>query len=212
MKNPRSESAPAQGLQRPGRLALLAALCIALLGVTAYMTWNAYWNPAHTKTRHKKVSKPRWSELSTLQREMLAPLSGEWDHISPAGKKTWLIIADRIALKSHDEKIRAQKRIQAWAKMTPEQRKIIRANYALAKKKLKPDEKMARWQNYQQLTEEQRQEWTVTQTAGDKTATPSQKQDGARVARSAKTAPEDEADESQAPANTDEQAKQPAAS
>lgn len=200
--------------QNPRVLGLIVAITLAFFGLSSYLAWNTFWNPARKQAKYKKVSKPRWSDLSAMQRDTLAPLAGEWDHISASGKKTWLIMADRIALKSPEAKARAQKRIQAWAKMTPEQRNIIRTNYALAKKKLKPTEKMARWQNYQQLSDEQRQELAAAKAAGEKAENKQAKktEGGTQVAHTVKPATDDEADESNEPVKTEAQEKQPAAS
>jgi hypothetical protein len=48
-----------------------------------------------------------------------------------------------------------QERMGAWANLTPEQRRIARENYARARK-LQPDQRNAEWQQYQQLSEEEK--------------------------------------------------------
>lgn len=194
--------------QKTGLLAFVAALSIAVVGTCSYITWNLYWSPeaiARKHAKNKKTTKPRWSQLTATQRDALAPLSGEWDRISAAGKKKWLQIGDQIALKSPEEKQRAQQRLRDWVKLTPEQRKVARANYALAKKKLAPNEKMAQWQNYQQLTEAQRKELAAANGPAKNQVVnpPAQSEKDTRVARSVKTAPKDELEKSVQPTKTE---------
>jgi len=198
---------PQRWSQKTSLLALLAALTMVVMSTCSYLAWNMYWSPEALarKARAKKGTKPRWAELSATQREALAPLAGEWNRISSSGKKTWLVIGDRIALMSPDEKERAQQRLRDWVKLTPEQRKLVRANYALAKKKLPPNEKMAQWQNYQQLTDEQRKELAATAPAKNQaavTAAPSVKEE--KVAHSVDPSSNDAPQKSAPPASIEQ--------
>ncbi|MFZ6639736.1 DUF3106 domain-containing protein [Undibacterium sp. TC4M20W] len=101
------------------------------------------------------LSKPLWTELSAAQKQALAPLSPEWDKMSELGKKKWLGIADRYATMKPDEQARLQERMRDWVKLTPEQRMAARENYAKSTQ-LKPEHKSAQWQQYQQLSEEEK--------------------------------------------------------
>lgn len=109
------------------------------------------------KNAAKRVTKPLWSELTPEQREALGPLEPEWDHINSTRKKKWLEIGNKMLAMSPEEKQRVQDRIRDWVKLTPEQRRIARQNYARAQK-LKPEEKTSQWQQYQQLPEEQKRQ------------------------------------------------------
>lgn len=190
--------------QKTGLLAVVAALTVAVVGTCSYITWSTYWGPeavARKNAKSKKATKPRWTELSATQREALSPLASEWDRISPAGKKKWLQIGDRIALMGSEEKQRAQQRLRDWVKLTPEQRKVARANYALAQKKLKPSEKIVQWENYQQLTEEQRKELAAADAPDRKKVVnpPAYSEKNAKVARSVKATPREELEKSVQP-------------
>lgn len=101
------------------------------------------------------LSKPLWVELSATQKLALAPLSPEWDKMSELGKKKWLEIANRYAAMKPDEQARLQERMRDWVKLTPEQRMAARENYAKSTQ-LKPEQKSAQWQQYQQLSEEEK--------------------------------------------------------
>jgi hypothetical protein len=48
-----------------------------------------------------------------------------------------------------------QERMRDWVTLTPDQRRVARESYARAEK-LGPDQKSAKWQEYQQLSEEQK--------------------------------------------------------
>lgn len=111
------------------------------------------------KSAHK-ATKPRWAELTPAQREALEPLATEWDQIPLARKKKWLEIGNKMALMTPAEKGRVQERIRDWVKLTPEQRRVARSNYAQAQK-IEKAEIITQWQRYQQLTEEQKKELAV---------------------------------------------------
>jgi hypothetical protein len=50
----------------------------------------------------------------------------------------------------------AEARIREWAQLTPEQRRTARQNYRLAKS-IPREERVAQWEQYQGLTDEQRE-------------------------------------------------------
>lgn len=107
------------------------------------------------KAPSKQAIKPTWIELTPAQQQALAPLSSEWDKLDGFRKKKWLEIGDKFAAMKPDEQARVQQRMREWAKLTPEQRRVARESYARAKK-LNPDQKSAQWQQYQQLSEDQK--------------------------------------------------------
>jgi hypothetical protein len=86
---------------------------------------------------------------------VLTPLAAQWDTLSSGHKKKWLEIADKYSSMKPDEQLRLQKRMEEWAKLTPQQRRVARESYVRAKK-LNPSEKTAHWQQYQQLPEDQK--------------------------------------------------------
>jgi hypothetical protein len=182
---------------KTGMLVVVAILSLSVISIGSYFTWNTYLSAeakARKNAKAKKPTKPRWSELTSIQREALAPLAAEWDQISVAGKKKWLIMGDRIALMQPEEKQRAQERLRDWVKLTPEQRRIARANYAHAKKNLAPNEKFAQWQRYQQLTEEQKKELAAAGMPAKNQVVnpPAQSEKATRLARSVKSTPRPE--------------------
>lgn len=101
------------------------------------------------------TAKPLWATLTTQQKLTLAPLAPEWDKLNEISKKKWLEIASKYASMKPDEQIRVQERMQTWMKLTPEQRMQVRENFTRSKQ-IKPEQKSAQWQEYQQLSDEQK--------------------------------------------------------
>lgn len=105
---------------------------------------------------------PLWSDLTTEQQAVLEPFAGQWNTWSAAEKRTWVRLADRVPKMAPDAQERTAQRVREWAALTPEQRRLARQNYRLAKR-LPPDERQARWESYRDLTPEQR---AVLRTSG----------------------------------------------
>ena len=97
---------------------------------------------------------PLWSELTPAQRTVLAPLEPQWNTLTKEEKRPWLALAERLPKMKAAERARAEKRIREWAALTPEQRRLARNNYRLAKK-LPKEQRVATWEQYQQMTPEQ---------------------------------------------------------
>lgn len=105
------------------------------------------------------LKQPKWSELSPQQREILAPLSVEWDKLESFRKKKWLGITQRYPSLSPQEQQRVQRRMQAWVKLTPEQRKQAREQYKNLKK-TPPEQRQAikqKWQEYEELPDAEKE-------------------------------------------------------
>lgn len=96
-----------------------------------------------------------WAELSANQRLALAPLNGEWNALDASRKQKWLRIANRYTSMTPHQQQRAQKRMQDWVNLSPEQRALARENYARTAK-IGADEKTHQWTKYQALPDEQK--------------------------------------------------------
>jgi len=117
-------------------------------------------SPVAAVTGQKAVTPPEkimWKDLTPAQQKALEPLSGEWDGIEPIRKQKWLAIATRYARMKEDEQARVQERMREWVRMSPEERRQIRQNYARAQK-LNPTQKAVSWEEYQTLSDEQKKE------------------------------------------------------
>ena len=81
---------------------------------------------AQVKPEGKKAAKPAWSELSPSQQKVLAPLAPEWDQWDTVRRRKWVGIADRYPKMKPAEQERLQRRMEAWAKLSPAERKAAR--------------------------------------------------------------------------------------
>jgi hypothetical protein len=103
-----------------------------------------------------------FSQLPPPEQQVLAPLSGEWDSFTAQRKKKWRDVANRYPSLSPDEQQRLTTRMQGWARMTPEDRRVAREQFREMKK---PDtnppeqreELKRKWGEYRELPAEQRQ-------------------------------------------------------
>lgn len=109
--------------------------------------------PEHTVSN--SAENPKWNGLKPSQQQALAPLAAEWNSLPASQKKKWLAISARFPSLSADQQLRMQERMRDWIALTPAQRRVARENYSLTKK-LGPDRKAAEWQQYQQLSDEQK--------------------------------------------------------
>ncbi len=145
------------GLQRhlldarlAGALLALAAACLAD-GAAA----QAGGQPVPAAASDNPAS---WSALKPAQREALAPLRDDWHHLDSIQQQRWIGIADRFPTMSPEARERAQSRMADWSRMSPEQRGEARLRYREAQR-VDPAERRDRWQEFQALTPEQRQQW-----------------------------------------------------
>lgn len=111
--------------------------------------------PLALKPAIKPGTKPLWTELTPAQQQALAPLTPEWDKMDSLRKKKWLQIGNKFPNMKPEDQQRLQERMREWVKLTPEQRRVVRENYARSKK-IDPSQKSAQWHQYQQLPEEQK--------------------------------------------------------
>jgi hypothetical protein len=99
---------------------------------------------------------PRWSELSEAQQKALLPLQNLWSTLEVNRKRKWLVIAQNFYDMSESSQLLAQERMREWAALSPLQRSQARLNFAQTKQ-LSSDEKLAKWEAYQALNDEEKQ-------------------------------------------------------
>ncbi len=95
---------------------------------------------------------PLWTELTAAQQVALAPLQAEWSKIDGFRKKKWVQISSRFASMKPEEQQRLQENMRIWAKLSPDERRHARETYSRAKS-LDREQKSAKWQQYQQLSD-----------------------------------------------------------
>ena len=102
---------------------------------------------------------PGWTELSAVERDILKPLASSWSALSPGHKSKWRQMAKSYPSLPTEEQVKMQGRMKEWVALSPQQRNQARLNFATTKelsKELTPDEKKAKWQAYQALSEEEK--------------------------------------------------------
>jgi hypothetical protein len=88
-------------------------------------------------------------------------LAAAWDSLSPAHKRKWLEVSKNFPTLGQSEQAKMHERMTEWAALKPQERAQARLNFGKTSeiaKELTPAEKMAKWQAYQALPPEQRQE------------------------------------------------------
>ncbi|WP_194723556.1 DUF3106 domain-containing protein [Noviherbaspirillum malthae] len=200
----------------------LRAACIscgmvaALAGATAP---NAAATPVMTATaaastpKQQPNSRPLWKDLTPAQQQALSPLAAEWDQLDGFRKNKWLAIGNKFSSMKPDEQQRVQERMRDWVKLTPEERRTARTNYARAKK-LASEQKSEQWEKYQQLPEEQKKELADSPAPKKRVTTlpsPSAQRNASTTLPPIKAAPKPVHEQSVTPKVTNQSAISPAA-
>ena len=113
--------------------------------------------PTAVRPASKPEEGPRWQKLRPAQRDALKPLQQEWAGIDASSKQKWIQLADRMPDMHADERSRVQDRMSDWAKLTPAERGQARLRYQEAKQ-VPPSDRRSRWDDYQALPPEQKNE------------------------------------------------------
>ncbi len=115
--------------------------------------------PAKTVVAQAAFSSPLWTELSPVEREILKPLAPTWNTLSQTHKRKWLQMTKSYPALSTEEQVKMQGRMKEWVALSPQQRAQARLNFAKTKelsKELTAEEKQAKWQAYQALSDEEK--------------------------------------------------------
>ena len=135
-------------------LALITALLSALISLVtpAYAQVRPADRAATPSAVDTRTARPLWSELSPKQQAVLAPLAADWQSLDSIRRKKWVTIANRYPRMGTEEQARLQDRMQAWAKLTPQQRRVARENYRALRQLPSPQRNTVRQQWQQRQT------------------------------------------------------------
>ena len=103
------------------------------------------------------VAKPLWSELSLSQQLALQPLVEHWDSLSAGHKRKWIAITRDYPMMKPEEQTILHSRMTGWATLSQQQRAQARLIFAEVKQ-VPADERKAKWEAYQTLSEEEKGE------------------------------------------------------
>lgn len=145
-------------------LSLRSFSACLLIGFSCWLHWPAqaqtppssgHDNPSKAKAPPNETG-PAWAELSPQQQEVLKPLQQLWPELEVNRKRKWLAIAKTFPSLNPQAQATAQERMREWAALTPAQRSQARLNFAQSQQ-LSPDQKLAKWEAYQSLDDESKQ-------------------------------------------------------
>ena len=111
--------------------------------------------PPATKAPTSRDTRPTWVELSRSQQEALRPLAQAWPGLSELHKRKWLVLSQNYDEFSPQEQHKLQQRMSDWASLTARERAQARLHFAEVQQ-LPGDERRAKWEAYQALSDEQR--------------------------------------------------------
>lgn len=100
---------------------------------------------------------PTWQSLTPAQQTLLAPLAQDWAKLTASQRSKWLSATPMLATLQPAELARLQDRMRDWAALSPAERRDARVGFQVAKQ-LDADQRQAKWEAYQALPPEKRQE------------------------------------------------------
>jgi hypothetical protein len=138
---------------------------VVFWGVTVVVATNLHTavaqsvtsSPDIVNTRVIPEQAPQWRDLQPAQQLALKPLAQEWWALSAAQKQKWVALAAKFSKMTPGEQARVQNRMSDWAKLTPQERTQARLNFQEAKQ-LPAQNRQARWDAYQALPPEKKQQ------------------------------------------------------
>lgn len=153
-------------------------------------------------TAAQEVRQPAWAELRYEQKQILAPVQGEWDNMPAMQRKRLLGVVKRYPKMKPEEQQRIQRRLKDWSKLTQEERTLARKKYEKLKQ-LPPEKRLEvqkKWQEYQQLPEEKKELLRYKKAASVKAQSPTVPEPPKPLQETPKSAPSPASAEAAKPA------------
>lgn len=101
-------------------------------------------------------SASRWVRLPAPQKAALQPLAAEWDSLDEAHRRKWMAMARNFDRMSEQEQATLHSRMTEWAALSPRERVHARLNFAEVQRLAPEDERKAKWEAYQALSDAER--------------------------------------------------------
>lgn len=133
-------------------LVALVSLVLALTAAAPVLAQGTARPPASNVA----VSGTPWSALTAQQQIALAPLKEHWHTLGAAHQRKWLALAHNYHRLPPAEQATLQRRMGERAQLSPAQRTRARLNFGEVRQ-VPTDEKRAKWEQYQALTEQERE-------------------------------------------------------
>lgn len=113
--------------------------------------------PANVVLQPVVANTVAWASLSSGQKQVLSPLAAQWSNMDAMSQEKWLRVADRYPSLPPEAQQRVMARMHQWARLPDNERGQARLRYQQARQ-ISPQELQQRWQAYQALSEQERQE------------------------------------------------------
>jgi len=113
-----------------------------------------------------------WSSLSSPQKETLSTLQEDWSTLSVEQRSKWVQLANRYEKLPEADRERLKSRMSDWAKLSPTDRRVARANF-IKSLDIPNDKKSEAWEAYQQLTPEEKKQLADEAAEKNKSKKPS---------------------------------------
>ncbi len=117
-------------------------------------------------------SNPSWYSLTNSQKETLASLQEDWSTLSVEQRSKWVQLANRYEKLPETDQERLKSRMSDWAKLSPNDRRLARANF-IKSLDIPNDKKSEAWEAYQQLTPEEKKQLADEAAEKNKSKKPS---------------------------------------
>ena len=137
---------------RWSRVAAGASLCCAAALAFAQPATKAASGPS---TEKAEAPSPRWGGLSSTQRQALKPLGPSWNSLGEGQRRKWIALSRNFDKLPPEEQQKLHQRMLEWVKLSAAERSRARLNFAETER-LASDDKQAKWEAYQALSEEER--------------------------------------------------------
>ncbi|WP_158272897.1 DUF3106 domain-containing protein [Limnohabitans sp. T6-5] len=128
-------------------------------------------NITHSNT---EANSPSWQQLTSRQKQALAPLGAQWSALTAQQQRKWLTISQNFSQLSASEQTTMHTRMADWVALSPQQRNVARYNFNTLQNLPKEDKK-AKWEAYQALSVEEKRLLSAESTAPTKSAAPTAK-------------------------------------
>lgn len=136
-----------------GKIAQALTVLVALLMLPSVLLLSPVSVFANGATTTAPASS--WNKLTPEQKQALGPLMNDWPAMSAERQQKWLVFSTKFQKMTPVDQKRALEKMSDWVKLTPQQRLAARENY-IRSNKLQPDQRAQKWQEYQQLTDEEK--------------------------------------------------------
>ncbi len=131
-----------------GRMRLSFSRLLALFGLLAALLVCSH-------AAHATEAAPSWTHLSPTQQHILSPLQADWHEFDHDRKRKWLDIAARYPAMSLEQQQILQRRMNEWAHLSPEKRRLARETF-LSTGKAPLQSRREAWEAYKKLPESER--------------------------------------------------------